>query len=485
MTSEIVLQKTVIDIANSIGIENLTSGVTALISQNSEFFILGIIEKANALSIAFKRNQLRRSDLNDVLQSLKLPPLLGYKEKIPSMQIIPYARDEVLVAFEDRKLDLDSIDTTEMMQYELMPHFDISFLIHEEQDMNYFSPQNKGNENKEQEITTDDETENTESNSKKKVVLSLSDQRDEETAEKKMSRLQNYFQKTIEYVQMDSNRSGVILEHVQRDIGVGKLLHRYIDFFNDILQMEQNNFKKMMRTLKLMTAICANKEYQIEEFIDQILAFAFTFLTTHAIVEQSTSFERIQFKDKVANLLNIICEHCGTQLNDIKSCVGQTLLSIEETSITENDPEIFYGCLKTYSLLGVDFIRMFFIVRIKNIYERIQSFDSDFKDLKSLLMDTFNSILYQLFVEEFNTFKEQQQIFDGLFQEKEEKEKTEDNDLSSIKTTGSVITLDLPLPFLTEEQRQDALSCVSPEFFILLSSIYQNPQSTNEDEFVI
>ena len=484
MTSDIILQKTVNDIANSIGIENLTSAVSTILSQNGEIYILEILEKANALSVAFKRSQLRRSDINDILVSLKQPPLLGYKQKIPVMSVIPFSREEVLVACQPRKLDLESIAISDLMQYELTPHFDISYLVHEEHDMRYFSPVHRGIDTEDSGTFTEDENDSG-SNRKRKVVLSLTDQRDE-APEKKMSRLQNYFQKTIEYVTYENNRLDIILEHVQKDVGVGKLLHRYIDFFNEFLISEQNNFHKMIRVLKLLSAICVNKEYQIEEYIDQILSIAFTFLTTHYIDEQSTLLERVKFKGKVANLFSIICEHCATELPSLKSQVGDALKSIEENSISENDPETFYGCLKVYSELGVDIIRMYFINRVKEIHQHIQKLDPCNKDIQCILIDVFHMILYQLFIEERNNFKNQQKVFEQLFEDKKEKKdrkRIEDEDNTS-QIEKEKLFMDLPLSFLSDKQREDAISCLPPEFYFFLSTIY-NDHSSFQDDFII
>ena len=240
-----ILEKTVSDVAGSIGIVNLTLPQITRLSQEAKHFILGVLQNANSFSIISSRNQLRVDDINNALIAFNAPPLLGYKhQKKVKMITIPYSKEESLSFVADEKLELDSLSVAELLPYEIVPQFDLSILMKYGRNMKEFPFSDDEYEDDEESVQYGIGVSEKRTKRKEKQLLETLQTSQEQNPEKALSRLQKYFQKTMEYVQSDNSRFDVILEHVKKDRFVGKLLKKYVDFVENFLQTEQNNGKK-------------------------------------------------------------------------------------------------------------------------------------------------------------------------------------------------------------------------------------------------
>ena len=378
-----VIQRTVKNIADWLGVKNVTLKQESILGKETEIFILKILENAKSFAISSKRQKMNTSDINNSLQAFGIAPLVGYKNsKKMKTFVVPFSHEESLLVYQEKKVDLKTLASSEIPPYQISPHFELSFLVHDLDDLSIFS---RDQIDEKEEKVVEEEGESIH-------------------AEVTLSRLQNYFNKTIEYITYNNKRFEVILMHLSKDVCIGKLLTRYIEFYNDFLIKNQDNLVKMKKAVNLLTAICINKEFRIDEFIDKILSFGFTFLTTHAYDETASFMDKVRMRDKAGFLIALISEQVSIAIPEIKAQVSDTLEQIEASACEAADPFNLYGALITYSNLGIDIIRLHVIERMTEIYNEVtnESFSNEERNLLcGCFCDLISNTLHYKFSNQF------------------------------------------------------------------------------------
>ena len=425
-----VIQGTVKNIADSLGVKSITSRQESILGKDTEIFILKILENAKSFSISSKRKEIRTTDINDSLRAFGMTPLVGYKnmKKMKTFSV-PFSREESLLVYQEKKVDLKALACSKIPPYIISPDIELSFLVHEEHDLSIFSP--KEIDATEEKAVHDEENE---------LVH----------AEVALSRLQNYFNKTIEYISFNNKRSEVILMHLSKDVCIGKLLPRYIEFYTNFLIKNQNDLIKMRKAVNLLTAICMNKEFRLDEFVDNILSFGFTFLTTHAYDETATFMDKVKMRDKAGFLIALVSEQVSTTFPEIKAQVSDTLEQIEVSACKESDPFNLYGALITYSNLGIDVIRLHVIERITEVYNEV-TIEAFKNEERNLLCDCF----FRLITNTLNYKFTNQFIHPGII---------------------------LPILPLPKKQMNEILNFMPHSYYGFCKTIFQNHFNDDDDD---
>ena len=359
-----VAENTVKLIASSIRISNIQTPELIRLSNETQQFIIDIVENAKAIALISKRSRIAAKDINESLESYSYETLLGYEHmKKPKITTIPFSKQDCLTIFADKRLEINDVANWKLLPYQLAPHFKIFPLIFN---------------------GTIIQTPNEE------IPNELAEETQIAQPVESYTRLTAYFQKSISYLFEEESKFCTVIEHIAKDMYVGELFPRYIDYIEDFLISSQDDFTKCLRVLRFLIALCSNPEYQIIEKIDNIISFGLTFLTSNED-KRASSLIRCQLYQKAVILLSIVTNSVSRMLPDIKSSLAIELRSVMQLE----NAYALAGSIKLLSEMGQDIIRIEVLPRLKEIY--LLCLNEKFtQEEKNIAMCEFQSVLAQI-----------------------------------------------------------------------------------------
>lgn len=359
-----VAESTVSLIASSLGMKRVKPEVARKLSFETQQFIINVVEKANVFAMIQKKFRLTSTDINDSLESYGMEPLYGYNHmKKKKLVVIPYSKLESLTFTADRKLDINEIANWKPLPYQLAPHFKIFPLISNGIISKF--------ENRE--IATPGED----------TVQSIN-------IVDSSTRIKAYFHKSISYLYENESVFQTVIRNIATDEYTGELLPKYLEFVEEFLETTQNDFKKCVRVLRFLNAICSNPEYRIIDRIDDIISYGLTFLTTTADKNASHAVKCELYKYSVLFLTNVV-SIVSSMIPDLKCSLAVQIRSI----LGMKNAYSLAGSIQILYELGPDIFSVEFLPRLKEIHDLCCQ-DCFTKEEKSIAMYEFQSVLTQI-----------------------------------------------------------------------------------------
>lgn len=331
------------NIAQSLNIPNVDLIQAQKITMKIQLYLMKIVETAKTLSLASKTSILTVQNIKEALEIHEEEPLYGYfsndKPKLVPFQL---TQEETLLAYYDRRLDVDKLGRMEMLPYSLLPRIEQKVIFKEG------IPENQ--------LDTTNESDDTEFHLTEKAAY---------------SKLQYYFHSTIDYLNGIPEMKSIGLHSVCTSQGISSLLHRYLDYIDNLITTNQSDYKCMTKCALLLHAIVTNDTFIIEDNAEQIISYAITICVTNE--GQSQIEANIKMRETSALLIGKISHRLERSIPNISMQICSSLKDIEEKA----SDLALYGILCAYQEIGGDAAEIFLLRRLSEFINLVNLKDED------------------------------------------------------------------------------------------------------------
>ncbi|SCW00540.1 LAFE_0C06436g1_1 [Lachancea fermentati] len=398
-------QDTVRDVADSLGISNISEDVLRSLAMDVEYRILEIVEQAVKFKRHAKRDVLTTEDISRALRVLNVEPLYGYQDgssrsKDASFSKVTTQGGQTVYYLDDEEVDFDKLINEPLPQVPRIPTFTTHWLAVE--GVQPTIPQNPSlNDVRMSQppivrgaiVTTVNDTSLQTTVSEEKETHHVSTVKPGQANEVKplvkhvlSKELQIYFDKVVSALtSRDQNEKSqhlrtAALTSLSSDTGLHQLVPYFIQFIAEQITHNLADLELLTTMLEMIYSLLSNESVFLDPYIHSLMPSILTLLLAKKLggnppanqaKEQqgsppvpSVSLPDIEFLDKTnalrdfaASLLDHVLQKFPQVYKSLKPRVMRTLL---KTFLDTNRSfGTYYGCMRGVSVLGPESVRFF------------------------------------------------------------------------------------------------------------------------------
>lgn len=394
-------QDTVKDVAESLGVENISDDVLKALAMDVEYRILEIIEQAVKFKRHSKRDVLTTDDISKALRVLNVEPLYGYHDGSSFDQDVSFTKVQAsggqsVYYLNDEEVDFDKLINEPLPQVPRVPTFTTHWLAVEgvqpaiiqnpnlkdirlsqppivrgaivtalnDNSMQTSTPSTAavsvGEEKDVQRMSTVKPNQNIEVKPLVKHVLS--------------KELQIYFNKVVSALtskEQDDPTSqhmkAAALTSLKTDSGLHQLVPYFIQFIAEQITHNLSDLDLLTTILEIIYSLLSNKSIFLDPYIHSLMPSILTLLLAKKLGGSPASDDPKEvreflektnaLRDFAASLLDYVLKKFPQVYKSLKPRVIRTLL---KTFLDTNRVfGTYYGCLRGVSVLESESIRFF------------------------------------------------------------------------------------------------------------------------------
>ena len=412
-------QDTVRDVAESLGIGNISDDVLRSLAMDVEYRILEIIEQAVKFKRHSKRETLTSDDIAKSLKVLNVEPLYGYApgvgvQNFTKTQVGVGPQQQNLYCLNDEEVDFDQLINEPLPPAPRIPSFTAHWLAVEgvqpaipqnpplteirhnytpfvrgaivtsinenslqtvvpEEDLNEdITEKSTASTGKQQDTTPAGATvqANQTSQTGSKIAKSIIKPGSKELEVKPrvkhvLSReLQIYFEKVCEALLDQENTDAktraktAALHSLKNDTGLHQLVPYFISFISEQITYNLDNLALLATILEMMYSLLCNESIFLDPYIHTLMPPILTLLLAKSIGNEDNTLEQtLGLRDFASELLNHVLRKFPKLDKTLKPRLTRTLLkSFLDTNRTMGT---YYGCFRGVMVLGPETVRFF------------------------------------------------------------------------------------------------------------------------------
>lgn len=355
----IVPTETIEVIAESIGINNLSSDVMPSLASDVEYRVREIMQEAIKCMRHSKRTVLTADDVDSALKLRNVDPIYGFAsgdqlqfKRVASYKDLFYINEKD-VEFKDvigRPLSKAPLDTAVVAHWLAIEGVQPSIPENAPVEAPAIPSDNTKYEYKEDGMSVDIKL-------PVKHVLSRE--------------LQLYFEKITELTvnRSDSPIFKEALYSLATDSGLHPLVPYYIYFVADEVTRNLNNFPLLFALMRLVWSLLQNPHLHIEPYLHQLMPSVMTCLVAKRLGNK-TSDNHWELRNFTANLVASICKRFGHVYHSLQPRVTRTLLHtfLDPTKALPQH----YGAIQGLAALGPSVVRLLVLPNLETYLQLIE-----------------------------------------------------------------------------------------------------------------
>ncbi|KAL6942262.1 hypothetical protein ACO0QE_003431 [Hanseniaspora vineae] len=409
-------QDTVRDVAESLGIGNISDDVLRSLAMDVEYRILEIIEQAVKFKRHSKRETLTSDDIAKSLKVLNVEPLYGYApgigvQNFTKTQVGVGPQQQNLYCLNDEEVDFDELINEPLPPAPRIPSFTAHWLAVEgvqpaipqnpplteirhnyppfvrgaivtsinenslqtvvpEEDLNEEITEKSGALNGKQQDSSVAVQQSQSSQAGSKIAKSIIKPGSKELEVKPrvkhvLSReLQIYFEKVCEALldqEITDAKTRVktaALHSLKNDTGLHQLVPYFISFISEQITYNLDNLALLATILEMMYSLLCNESIFLDPYIHTLMPPILTLLLAKNIGNENNTLEQtLGLRDFASELLNHVLHKFPKLDKTLKPRLTRTLLkSFLDTNRTMGT---YYGCFRGVMVLGPETVRFF------------------------------------------------------------------------------------------------------------------------------
>ncbi|KAK7203348.1 hypothetical protein BZA70DRAFT_77915 [Myxozyma melibiosi] len=346
---------TVKDVAESLGIANLSEEVSKSLAMDVEYRINEVLEQATKFMKHSKRTILTTQDISHAFRVLNLEPLYGYDSTRPiKFREAVLGPGQTLYYIDDEEVDFERIIN---MPLPKVPR-EVSFTAHwlAIEGVQPAIPQNPQPSEGRSAAPGQPGVSSTEIEVKPLVKHALSRE------------LQLYYDRVVAALTEESSTSAMknaVLNSLGNDPGLHQLIPYLIQFVAEKIRLNLKNASMLYLMLQVLHKLLTNQTIFIEPYIHSIMPPILTLLVGKRIgTSQSSTEEHYKVRDFAASLLNQVCTKYGDTYHTLKPRVTRTLLkAFMDTSKSAGTQ---YGALSGLTAMGPEVVRVLILGNLRD-----------------------------------------------------------------------------------------------------------------------
>lgn len=351
------------DVAESLGIANLSDEVAKNLAQDVEFRIHAIIQEATKFMRHAKRTTLRTSDISHALRVLNVEPLYGFAATNPvNYREAPLAPGQPpLYYIEDEEVEFEKIVNAPLPK---VPR-DVTYTAHwlAVEGVQPAIPQNPPPLDSTSEFNQTSTSSGPNVSVKPLVKHVLSKE------------LLLYFERICRAAMDEFNdtlRSAAIAS-LRNDPGLHQLLPYFTQFIAEKVTHNLQNLFVLDTTMQISLALLENTNLFVEPYINQLIPPILTCLIgrklgSGAPSPSQTTTDHFDLRDLAASILGLLCDKFGSAYQTLRPRVTKTLLK----AYLDNKKALatHYGAIIGLTQMGREVVRVLVLPNAK-IYELV------------------------------------------------------------------------------------------------------------------
>lgn len=333
------------DVADSLGITNLSDDVAKTLAQDVEYRIHAIIQEASKFMRHAKRTTMRTSDISHALRVLNVEPLYGFAaNNSVKYQEAPLAPGQPpLYYIEDEEVEFEKLINMPLPKVPREVTYTAHWLAIE--GVQPAIPQNPP--------PIDTKAESTETNGagpevtvKPLVKHVLSKE------------LLLYFERIGKAVLDESNdtlRTAAVAS-LRNDPGLHQLLPYFVQFIAEKVTHNLKSLFSLNMMLQMSSALLDNPNLFIEPYVHQMLPPILTCLIAKRLGDSDEAQDHYDLRDLAASILGIMCDRHGEAYQTLRPRLTKTLL---QAYLDNKEPfTTHYGAIIGLTRMGRAVVRL-------------------------------------------------------------------------------------------------------------------------------
>ncbi|AET38022.1 TATA-binding protein-associated factor TAF6 Ecym_2276 [Eremothecium cymbalariae DBVPG len=390
-------QDTVRDVAESLGITNVSDDVLRSLAMDVEYRILEIIEQAVKFKRHSKRDVLTTDDIARALRVLNVEPLYGYEDNSTRDKEVSFSKvtgqgGQTMYYLDDEEIDFDKLINEPLPHVPRLPTFTTHWLAVE--GVQPAIPQNPNlNDLRMTQLPLTRGAIVTALNDTS-IQTSVSEEKSEHVSQVKPGQtnetkplvkhvlskeLQIYFNKVVSALtSKDQNLNAqhmkaAALTSLKSDTGLHQLIPYFIQFIAEQITHNLSDLDLLTTMLEMIYSLLSKQSVFLDPYIHSLMPSILTLLLAKKLggAPSSTSSEDEQdflektnaLRDFASTLLDHVLQKFPQVYKSLKPRVTRTLL---KTFLDSNRSfGTYYGCIRGVCVLGNETIR-FFLGNLQN-----------------------------------------------------------------------------------------------------------------------
>lgn len=394
-------QDTVKDVAESLGIENISEDVLKGLAMDVEYRILEIIEQAVKFKRHSKRDVLTTDDISKALRVLNVEPLYGYHDGSAHNKNVTFSKvgttgGQSVYYLDDEEADFDKLINEPLPQVPRLPTFTTHWLAVEGVQPAIAQNPNLNDIRMSQPpiirgaIVTALNDNSLQASSSSATSISLSEDKSSShsstvrpgrnTEIKPLVKhvlskeLQIYFNKVVTALTTTDSSNpnaqhmrAAALSSLKTDSGLHQLVPYFIQFIAEQITHHLSDLDLLTTILEMIYSLLSNESIFLNPYIHSLMPSILTLLLAKKLggAPVNNSPEEVReflektnaLRDFAASLLNYLLKKFPQIYKSLKPRVTRTLL---KTFLDSNRVfGTYYGCLRGISVLEAESIRFF------------------------------------------------------------------------------------------------------------------------------
>ena len=396
-------QDTVKDVADSLGIGNISDDVLRSLAMDVEYRILEIVEQAVKFKRHAKREILTTDDIARALRVLNVEPLYGYQDGSARCKDVSFSKvnasgGQTLFYLNDEEVDFDKLINEPLPKVPRLPTFTTHWLAIE--GVQPTIPQNPSlNDIRMSQppivrgaiVTSVNDTSLQTSASEEKESQHISSIKPGQANEVKplvkhvlSKELQIYFEKVVSALTSKDQDDkahhlrAAALTSLGSDTGLHQLVPYFIQFIAEQITHNLSDLDLLTTMLEMIYSLLSNEHVFLDPYIHSLMPSILTLLLAKKLggnppaslpKEQAGNSEKVKdtsnefmgktnaLRDFAASLLDHVLKKFPQVYKSLKPRVMRTLL---KTFLDTNRSfGTYYGCIKGVAVLGPESVRFF------------------------------------------------------------------------------------------------------------------------------
>lgn len=333
-------------IADQLGI-NIRENIIGLVAQDAEYRIQEYIKPAVILHKQTHSPKLTVQHVNMVLESIKVPPLLGYSSVLPyNTSTIPTEENDELCIVEDKKVNLiEAANKINKPAPRPVP-FHYQWMMVDGISIDRRNP------------SINRLPFQTPADSLYHHALSDSIETQQLTNKDVISpELQNYFEHAIEIFESDdAEQQEIVYKCLSRDAGIQPLLPLFLQFFSYKLMANLNDNAVLEKVCNYLYWIIDNSSLQtyIRLFAHPILRIIMTIILKFNYGSVNDPAQDVALRKRCSEIIDSLCNICISGFPNIRTVIANAM--IQALFNTRTTLPAHYGALLAIQQLGKDII---------------------------------------------------------------------------------------------------------------------------------
>lgn len=430
---------TVKDVADSIGLADLSDETSRNLAMDVEYRIHEILEQAVKFMRHSKRRTLSTTDIDKALRVLNVEPLYGYDVSRPlNFKEALVGNGQTLYYIDDEEIDFEKLINQPLPKVPRTTTFTSHWLAIEgvqpsipqnplESEIRQILPAYRGaiaNVLTENSVSSgasisnsSNSTNNTSSTINNSVnLINNKDAEIKPLVKHVLSKeLQLYFNKIAHALVKDSGEEEHLkqaaLTSLRSDPGLHQLVPYFVQFISEQITHNLNNIELLSTMLEMIYSLLSNTNIFLDPYIHALMPCILTLLLAKRIGSTTNSSENNEIetngnenitedeeqfavRDFASSLLEHVCKNYGQSYSTLKPRVTRTLL---KAFLDSNKPVgTLYGSIIGLKVLGEEVIRITILGNLNNWSIAVLENSTLKQEHKTLLIDTIIKSLREI-----------------------------------------------------------------------------------------